>query len=181
MNLSGAVRINKCGILILSLSTTLFFYYYVFSGSGVNRSQKHYSFLLRDPNEINLRKLLIAGIQAAKLGGVEVVATSNDIQAKSKGKTQEGANDPVTNADLRSHCAMEYGLKRMFPKVKLISEEDTTNKQCPDVNSFELNPIVLDEDIQLPDHLVRSEDVTVWIDPLDATQEYTGIIPRVFI
>lgn len=176
MNLSGSVKINKCGILLLSLCTTIFFYYFVFSGSSVNRSQKHYSFLLRDPNEIDLRKLLIAGIQAAKLGGLEVVAASTDIQAKSKGKTREGANDPVTNADLRSHCAMEYGLKRLFPKVRIISEEDATNKQCPDVNSFELDPTVLDEDVQLSDdNLVSNEDVTIWIDPLDATQEYTGI------
>lgn len=175
MNLSGAVRINKCGILILSLCTTLFFYYFVFSGSNANRSQRHYSFMLRDQNEISLRKLLIAGIQAARLGGLEVVAASTDIRTKSKGKTLEGANDPLTNADLRSHCAMDYGLKRLFPKVKIISEEDAVNKQCPDVNSFELDPTVLDENVQLSDeHLVPNEDVTIWIDPLDATQEYTG-------
>lgn len=174
MNLSGSVKINKCGILIISLTVTVFFYYVLFSGGGT-RTQKHYSFLLRNPNEISLRKLLIASIQATKVGGLEVVAASNDIQAKSKGKTKEGANDPVTNADLRSHCAMEYGLKRLFPNINLISEEDTVNKHCSDVSSFELDPMVLDEDVQLSDeHVVPIDDVTIWIDPLDATQEYTG-------
>lgn len=131
--------------------------------------------MLRNPNEINLRKLLIGGIQAAQMGGIEVVAVSNDIRAKSKGKTFEGANDLVTNADLRSHCVMEQGLKRLFPKVNIVSEEDALGKDCLDVNHFELDPTVVDEDIQLSDdHVVNPDDVTVWIDPLDATQEYTG-------
>lgn len=175
MNLSGSVKINKCGMLIVTISVILLFYYLIFSNVGFNRQPKHYAFLLRNPNEINLRKLLIGGIQAAQMGGAEVLAVSHDIQAKSKGKTLEGANDPVTNADLRSHCVMEHGLKRLFSKVTIVSEEDALAKDCPDVNHFELDPTVIDEDIQLADDfLVHAEDVTVWIDPLDATQEYTG-------
>jgi hypothetical protein len=30
----------------------------------------------------------------------------------------------------------------------------------------------------LPDLMVANQDVTIWIDPLDATKEYTGIIYR---
>lgn len=180
MNLSGSVKINKCGMLILTISVILLFYYLIFSNVGFNRQQKHYAFMLRNPNEINLRKLLIGGIQAAQMGGLEVVAVSKNIQPKSKGKTLEGANDPVTNADLRSHCVMEQGLKRLFSKITIVSEEDAVAKDCPDVNHFELDPTVIDEDIQLADdYLVHADDVTVWIDPLDATQEYTGEICQI--
>lgn len=175
MNLSGSVKINKCGMLIVTISVIILFYYLLFSSAGLHRHQKHYAFMLRNPNEINLRKLLIGGIQAAQMGGLEVRSASNDIQARNKGQTREGVNDPVTNADLRSHCVMEHGLKRLFAKVNIISEEDSLDTECPDVNHFELDPTVIDEDISLSDdHIVYAEDVTIWIDPLDATKEYTG-------
>lgn len=175
MNLSGSVKINKCGMLLLTMCFILIFYYALFSGSNGDRHHKQYAYMMRNPNEVNLRKLLIGGIQAAQMGGIEVVAVSADIKASSKGKTKEGANDPVTNADLRSHCVMLHGLRRLFPRITIISEEDKTRNDCPDVSSFELDPTVLDESVQdTDDQLVSVDDVTVWIDPLDATQEYTG-------
>lgn len=165
IGLGGSVRINKLGLLVMSLSTCLLLYYILFGGASTANSR-------RLDNQVNVRKLLIAGIQAAQLGGLEVLSASTNIQAKSKGRTKEGANDPVTNADLRSHCAMERGLHRLFPKVTIISEEEVA---CADENHIELDPTVIDEDIHLPDdHLVDAGDVTIWIDPLDATQEYTG-------
>lgn len=163
MNL-GSVRINKCGVLVTSISILLLFYYMLSNGPKTPYRQID--------NQVNLRKLLIAGIQAAQSGGLEVLLASNNIQAKSKGRTKEGANDPVTNADLQSHCAMEQGLQRLFPKVTVISEEQV---QCKEPSHMELDPTVIDEDIHLPDdHYVSAGDITVWIDPLDATQEYTG-------
>lgn len=163
MNL-GSVRINKCGVLVASIIVLVLFYYMLSSGPKTPYR--------RLDDQVNLRKLLIAGIQAAQLGGLQVLYASNDIQAKSKGRTKEGANDPVTNADLQSHCVMENGLQRLFPKVTVISEEQV---ECPEPSHMELDPTVIDEDIHLPDdHLVSAGDVTVWIDPLDATQEYTG-------
>jgi len=175
MNLSGSVKINKCGMLILTMCVILLFYYILFSNSNIDYHRKHYAFM-RNPDEINLRKLLIGGIQAAQMGGLEVVAVSRQIKADSKGKTKEGTNDLVTNADLRSHCVMQNGLQRLFPRLKIISEEDSVMKECPDTSSFELDPTVLDEstqDIIEDGKIVNVNDVTVWIDPLDATQEYT--------
>uniref|UniRef100_A0A6B2EAL2 Putative inositol monophosphatase 3 n=1 Tax=Phlebotomus kandelakii TaxID=1109342 RepID=A0A6B2EAL2_9DIPT len=169
MNLGGSIRINKCGLLILF--TALFFLtYYVLIGSP-NASE----YVTRDPNVVNLRKLLIGAIQAAEKGGVEVVAVSKtaDFHVKSKGKTAEGANNPVTEADFKSHCIMQFGLHHIFPRLKIISEEDSSKMVCPDVKLFDLDPTVLRETLTIPDRTVDSEDVTVWIDPLDATQEYT--------
>lgn len=174
MNLSGAVKINRCGVLIIGFCVILVFYYLFFNHSGSSH-YRPYGFIMRNPNEIDIRKLLIGGIQAAQIGGLEVLSVTENIHVRSKGRTNEGANDPVTNADLKSHCAMEQGLKRLFSKVTIISEEDMHAGKCTDPSHFELDPTVIDEDVHLPDdYLVSTDDVTIWIDPLDATQEYTG-------
>lgn len=75
-----------------------------------------------EANSVNLRQLLIAAIEVAELGGKEVayVRSLPDINIKSKGKTKEGADDPLTNADKKSHCVMYYGLTQAFPKVKVM-------------------------------------------------------------
>ena len=169
MNLGGSIKFNKCGMLILTLLLLIIFYYLSFQRSS-------YSSFVKNPNEINLRKLLIGSIQAAIAGGTEVRAVSNklDIHTASKGKTKEGANDPVTDADLQSHCAMQQGLHRIFPNLNIISEEDSSLVKCPELNSFDLDPTVLHDSVVVPDETVHINDITVWIDPLDATQEYTG-------
>lgn len=170
MNLGGSIRINKFGVLIIA-ALLVFLVYYI--STGKSRSSNYA--LNKNPNEVNLRKLLIGSIQAAQRGGFEVVEVSKspDFNVYSKGKTKEGANDPVTDADFRSHCVMASGLHRIFPKLKIISEEDGTKKPCPDAKLFDLDPTVIHENSNVPDEIVGIEDVTVWIDPLDATQEYT--------
>lgn len=174
MNLGGSVKINKCGIIILTLFFVLVLFYLSYGRAG--KKPPNNNGYVKNSNEINLRKLLIGSIQAAIVGGSEVLAVSKeiDLHKKSKGQTKEGADDPVTDADLRSHCAMQYGLQRIFPKLTIVSEEDATETKCPSVNAIELDPTVLHNSITLPDENVNIDDITVWIDPLDATQEYTG-------
>lgn len=65
MNLSGAVKINKCGVIILSFCLVIVFYYLFFNNSTGSRHYRPYGFIMRNPNEINLRKLLIGGIQVS--------------------------------------------------------------------------------------------------------------------
>ncbi|XP_058814068.1 putative inositol monophosphatase 3 isoform X2 [Topomyia yanbarensis] len=170
MNLGGSIRINKFGVFIIAIALVGFVYYLSFGKSH----SSNYT-LNKNPNEINLRKLLIGSIQAAQRGGFEVVEVSKsaDFRVQSKGKTKEGANDPVTDADFRSHCVMADGLHRIFPKLKIVSEEDGQKRMCPDVKFFDLDPTVIHENSNVPDDIVDINDVTVWIDPLDATQEYT--------
>lgn len=129
--------------------------------------------MLKNTNQVNMRKLLIGSIQAAQRGGLEIVnvAHSRDLQQKSKGKTLEGVDDPYTQADSRSHCIMKGGMHRIFPKLNIISEEDT--ETCSDMAIFELDPTVLHESANTPDELIDVKDITVWIDPLDATKEFT--------
>ncbi|KAK3915194.1 Putative inositol monophosphatase 3 [Frankliniella fusca] len=164
MNLGGVIRLNKCGFICL-IFTCLLLILYIFSKSSK----------VEQVNTVNLRKLLIAAIEVAEKGGKEVsyVRSLPDINIKSKGKTKEGANDPLTNADKKSHCVMYYGLTQAFPKVKVISEEEKASEDCDPVQLVELDPRGLDGQADPGDEFVPVDDVTVWIDPLDATQEFT--------
>lgn len=167
MNLGGSIRINKFTTLFLIFLVMIVLY--CLSGT---------TFFAKKSKEINLRKLLIGSIQAAQGGGDEVlkISKTDDFDTKSKGKTKEGMNDPVTLADFRSHCAMKQGLHRIFPKLNIISEEDNSKEICPDSKLFDLDPTVLQDNLNIPDEIVDINDVTIWIDPLDATQEFTGLI-----
>lgn len=167
MNLGGSIRINKCAVFLLITIVVLLIYILAPSfNSSVDVAKNQ---------QINLRKLVIGLILAASAGGKEVIKVSRepDFGTKTKGKTKEGLEDFVTSADVFSHCSIAHGLWRIFPKLNLISEEDVKQKNCPQADEhFDLDPSVLSS-VELPDINVSTGDVTVWIDPLDATKEFT--------
>ncbi|XP_006624339.1 putative inositol monophosphatase 3 [Apis dorsata] len=123
---------------------------------------------------ISLKLLLTAAIKAAEIGGSEVIAVHNQakFEIQSKGKTKEGINDPVTEADYRSHCAMVHSLLETFPSITVISEE--TSKNCDKITVSNIkNNINNLNDYDIKDEIININDITVWIDPLDATKEFT--------
>lgn len=112
MNFSGTVRLNTLGICVI-IATLILFYVYVFSGSAFSRQETK--------SIVNLRKLLITAIEVAEKGGkqVKLVRNETNLNKHSKGKTKEGAEMLVTNADSRSHCVMYFGLEHTFPHLKV--------------------------------------------------------------
>lgn len=171
------IRINRVPATITAILLTIVLVYFL----NYHKDERPAIYgMLRSDNKVNLRKMLIAAIQAAQRGGLEVldVAHSRQLKERSKGKTAEGVNDPFTDADGRSHCVMKQGLQRIFPRVHIFSEED--KEQCKDAHSFDLDPTVLHETAIVPDVAVTAQDVTIWIDPLDATKEFTGTSGAIF-
>lgn len=167
MNLGGSVRLNPVGLAVLCGVVLLI----IFFTSGSSQAGP----AVTQGTKVSLKKLLSVAIAAAEKGGLEVVAVREeaDLGETSKGKTKEGANDPKTNGDTRSHIQMYYGIKKVFPNLNVISEEHGEKKEegasipAPAIFNEDVNSMVDGE------HEVEMDDVAVWIDPLDATQEYT--------
>lgn len=194
------IRINPAGFAVLTLILICIYFLYssTFSSSSIKREiSNHHKIdhLLEIVDSINLKELLIASVLAAEKGGREVVkvrqATNLDVQ--SKGKTKEGANDPLTEGDLKSHWAMVHGLSATFPGLRIISEEEhssTVDKEV-EINVMhvtkglawskkflsKLRFLDLSEGVEFGhvsnEITVPLSQLTVWIDPLDATQEFT--------
>jgi len=175
MNCGGgsSVRINPIGIIFMLVVFVIIVYFNL--GSNDSRAS-----LLNDrvtTEAVSLKALLAVSIEMARRGGVEVkrIREQSNIGEKSKGKTKEGANDPVSDGDMLSHRQMYYGLQKAFPLVNIISEEsdpeeiDMSKIAEASISNDEVDRIIPDsEDIILP-----AKDLDIWIDPLDATQEYT--------
>jgi len=133
------------------------------------RETYHWEVEMKESPKIKLKEVMSAMLDVAIRGGQEVVRIrkQTDIGERSKGKTREGGNDPVTDGDMASHRIMYNGLKRAFPELTVVSEEREEHDAwvaMPNLNIEEFH--VIGEE-------VRQDRLTVWIDPLDATQEYT--------
>lgn len=121
--------------------------------------------------------LLITLIRAAERGGKEVsnVLKNKNFNSIAKGKTKEGKDELLTQGDLKSHQMMVLQVSAKFPGLKIISEE----KDAPESDGYflpfgELQDLLYADDIHnLPSSQVNMENIVIWIDPLDATQEYT--------
>ncbi|XP_017887668.1 putative inositol monophosphatase 3 [Ceratina calcarata] len=162
MHIRMSVRIRRtiCGIVIILSALYLYTNRVLYAN-------------IRD-KDVSLKLLLAAAIRAAEIGGSAVVAVHDQVkfEIQSKGKTKEGINDPVTEADYKSHCAMYHSLLEVFPSITVISEE--TSKNCDKVTI----PTIKDStnnlnNYDIKDEIINADDITVWIDPLDATKEFT--------
>ncbi|XP_001376045.3 inositol monophosphatase 3-like [Monodelphis domestica] len=124
---------------------------------------------------LDLRELLALSVAAAEAGGRRVRAVHEagpDLQQRTKGKTQEGAAELLTAGDLQSHRRMASLWASTFPGVRVISEEH--DEAALDLSEPWDRKIPLEIQKLVPSGQTVSKDsVTVWIDPLDATQEYT--------
>ena len=103
---------------------------------------------------------------------------------KVKGQTLEGVDEPVTIADAESNSVFINGFRTLFSHSKAIGNPDGKNKIDFTIISEETNPKKKErivpqsfEYISLTDiggHVrLDPNDISIIIDPLDATKEYT--------
>lgn len=93
----------------------------------------------------------------------------------------EGSTDPLSCFSFAIYCTT-FGILVMpltysfviYHPSKVVSEEkedkpwDKTKVKKLEVNHPDVKSIITD------DQMIPIKDVVVWVDPLDATQEYTG-------
>lgn len=161
------IRLSPLGVAVFCI-LGLGVIYHLYAGVISSRIAS-----FRQRRTVDLRDLLALSVEAAVQGGVMVkkVREDNRLEEKSKGKTKEGASEKLTLGDLYSHRKMYYLIKNTYPELMVNSEEH---------DEVEGEPGVWSRDI--PDEILRkvtagrevpADSITIWIDPLDATQEYT--------
>ncbi|XP_053571032.1 Golgi-resident adenosine 3',5'-bisphosphate 3'-phosphatase [Bombina bombina] len=123
---------------------------------------------------VDLRELLAVSVMAAELGGKEVkrVRISNNLNEQAKSKTREGAEEKMTRGDILSNKKMFHLIKNTFPGVQVNTEEHVDAGEQEPVSWNQIIPDEIKNEIK-DSVLVSSDSITIWIDPLDATQEYT--------
>lgn len=145
------------------------------------------------PSMIRVDDLLAHCIVALQVAGKEVVKLSLINKSKldqvgSKGQTLEGADDVVTGADLKSHQMILNTIKDSYRRLNVISEEDTTTafeNTRPEDDILPIDRVqfatMLRENLHHiegqqgtdKNSLIAQHETLVWIDPLDATKEYS--------
>lgn len=118
---------------------------------------------------VSAARLLSACVQLAASAGAIV----REVQASGALDTRyKGHEDPVTEADLRAQRLIEGTLRWAFPAISVRGEENIVCAEadvCKEVD-WELVPESLfsEETREL-----QAEEVTVWVDPLDGTINFT--------
>ncbi|XP_075887448.1 inositol monophosphatase 3 [Nelusetta ayraudi] len=160
------IRLSPLGVAVFCL-LGVGVIYHLYSGVISNRLAA-----FRQRKSVDLRELLAVAVEAAVLGGKEVktVREENGLQETIKSKTKEGADEPLTMGDLKSHRKMFNLIKNTFPQVTVNSEEH--DKEEDKITWSQNIPADILNKIE-GSKLVPVDSVTVWIDPLDATKEYT--------
>lgn len=161
------IRLSPVGVAVFCL-LGLGVIYHLYAGVISNRITA-----FRQRKTVDLRDLLALSVEAAVQGGMEVkrVREKNTLEERTKGKTKEGASEKLTLGDLYSHKKMYYLIKNTFPELTVNSEEHDNTVDELAVWTRDIPDDILQE--VRPGHEVPVESVTIWIDPLDATQEYT--------
>jgi len=163
------IRVSPLGIGVALLLVFSLGYYTVSSPVAMKSNEQ----------EVSIKELIKASIEFAERGGNILVDIRKqaDIGEQSKGahddvKEGPGSNDPVTQGDFQSHMAMTFAFKKYFPTIHVVSEEKTEKPDMSTIAGPHLRNREVDR-IITEDKMYKADDITIWIDPLDATQEYT--------
>ena len=160
----GDIKINKPVIIFMTIFIVILFFYVCSGRLSIWQNEE----------KVKISELISASLDLARQAGNEIVkirdSSTLDFHQKSKGKTKEGKDEFVTAGDFTSHEIITSGLLAGWPNLRYQSEEtdnEIVQSKIPDKHNAEV------EKVKNRDEEVPLSEVIVWIDPLDATQEYT--------
>ncbi|KAK2705965.1 3'(2'),5'-bisphosphate nucleotidase 1-like isoform X2 [Artemia franciscana] len=92
-----------------------------------------------------------------------------------------GENDPQTEADRQAQKLIISVLTRDFPKLKIVGEEDDIKLE-PNLTGNWISEEILSLKPTPELETIKEEELTVWVDPLDGTTEFTwGAVDHVTV
>ena len=154
---------NKSGLILLLAIAFLVLVFILYTGRSGYVEET-----------VRISELIAASIHLAEKSGAKIVEirklNNDEIGQLSKGLTKEGMDEYVTLGDQMSHEIITSGLRAAWPNLAYKSEEKdyaVSKVPPPKRHHSEVSAIAR------RDESVAINHVTVWIDPLDATQEYT--------
>lgn len=168
----AGVSISNTGILLICVCVLMLFVY-TFRGSISESAGYGSEYGSKYDREYKVSEVLSAAIFLSEKAGrlVKDIREKDALQEQSKGETKEGVNDPLTEGDLMSHRILVKGFMKAFPALNLVSEEHEEESVEGVVPPSLYHPDV--QKVLKSDPYIAAEDITVWVDPLDATKEYT--------
>ncbi|KAL5256632.1 hypothetical protein ACHWQZ_G011775 [Mnemiopsis leidyi] len=166
----AGISISNTGILLICVCSLMLFIY-TFRGSISEGTSSIYG--SKYDREYKVSEVLSAAIYLTEKAGrlVRDIREKDALDEQSKGETREGVNDPLTEGDLQSHRILVKGFKKAFPALNLVSEEHEEESVDGVIPPSLFHPDV--QKLLKSDPSISAEDITVWVDPLDATKEYT--------
>ena len=125
-------------------------------------------------NQIDVGELLHQALLSARLAArvIRDVRLQGNLGVLEKGDGSNTVPDPQTEADRRAEALIVAALREKFPDVKIVGEEGVTGGRSEDWEGWK------SEVVNLPTfskHLFPLEDVTVWVDPLDGTNDFVNM------
>jgi len=129
--------------------------------------------------DVELKDLASYAVLAVEMGGhaVKKIYEESGLNIKEKGQTDVGKAELLTKADLVSNHLM-LGLLQRFPGMTVTTEEKSDDFSESEVEKYRDDNYALWLDFkdaigQFPTRKVELSRINIWVDPLDATQEYT--------
>lgn len=129
--------------------------------------------------DVDLKDVANYAVLAIEIGGhaVQKIRTEQSLDTRAKGKTDEGKEELLTKADLISNYLILDLLQR-FPRLIIVSEEKPMSATEDDVRryrseSYDVWQTIKEALAKIPSRQLDISEVRVFVDPLDATQEFT--------
>ncbi|CAI2298911.1 unnamed protein product [Caenorhabditis sp. 36 PRJEB53466] len=129
--------------------------------------------------DVDLKDVISYAVLAVEMGGHAVVKVNEEksLNAAAKGLTDEGKEELLTRADLISNHLILDILQR-FPRLQIVSEEKASEMSEREVEPYRSDNYAVWSGVKdildtIPSRRLQLSDVRVFVDPLDATQEFT--------
>uniref|UniRef100_A0A914C6Q2 inositol-phosphate phosphatase n=1 Tax=Acrobeloides nanus TaxID=290746 RepID=A0A914C6Q2_9BILA len=137
---------------------------------------------------VEIRDVISYAVLAVEMGGhaVAKIYQENSLNIKSKGNTDVGKEELLTRADLVSNHLI-LGLLKRFPAMNVVTEEKNEHMSESEVEKYRDDNYDLWLNVRgalekIPSQKYDFSRMSIWIDPLDATQEFTeGLLEYVTV